>query len=72
MSLFVRLLKTRFFLADFSRGESKRVAFALKRRGMHVVGHHILQFRPRQFRLFIGEVKLGQLHLGARVGSLQQ
>ena len=35
---------------------------------MHVVGHDILQFRPRQIRLIIGEVKPGQLHLGPRVG----
>ena len=32
------------------------VALALKRRRMHVVGHHVLQFRPRKFLLPIGDV----------------
>ena len=37
---------------------------------MLVVADDILQFRPRQVRLVFGEVKFGQLHLGARVGMV--
>ena len=37
---------------------------------MLVVADDVLQFRPRQVRLIFGQIKLGQLHFGARVGMV--
>jgi hypothetical protein len=46
------------------------VAFALEGRGMSIVTQNVLEFRTGEIRLVFGNVKLGQLHFGARVGMI--
>ena len=46
------------------------VAFALEGRGMSIVTQNVLEFNTGEIGLVFGNVKLGQLHFGARVGMI--